>query len=133
LTSRHPGKRDGFTLIEVVAALLLFASGVLMMLSLTRALSTSMEHSALNSTITAEGQERMDSLTGLTFATLTAGTVTDTVTVRGVRFQRIQTVTACPCTGGSASPLVKRINVLIRQVTGVGPTYTSTGYISNVW
>jgi hypothetical protein len=116
-----------------VGALLLFSAGVLMMLSITRALSTSMEHSAISSMITAEGQERMDSLSGLTFATLTNGTVTDTLTVRGVRFVRTQTVTACPCTGGSGSPLVKKVSVLITQATGSGPSYTSASYISDLW
>jgi hypothetical protein len=116
-----------------VGALLMFGGGVLMMLTLTRALSTSMEHSAINSLITAEGQERMDSLTALAFSSLTAGSVTDTVTVRGVRFTRTQTIATCPCTGGSSSPIVKKVTVLIKQVSGTGPTYTSAGYVSDVW
>ena len=63
---RAPVRKGGFTLIEVVAALLTFSMGVIMMLKLTTSLSRSMEHSAVNSLITVEGQERMDSLSALT-------------------------------------------------------------------
>jgi Tfp pilus assembly protein PilV len=126
-------KRSGFTLIEVIGALLIFSTGVLMMLGLTRSLSQSMEHSALNSLITAEGQERLDSLSALTYATLTTATLSDTIVVRGVRFRRAQTVSQCPCTGGSGSPLVKRLRVVITPVLGSGPTFAGSSYISDIW
>lgn len=93
MIGRGPAKRDGFTLIEVIAALLIFSAGILMMLGVTRGLSRSMEHSALNSLLTAEGQERMDSLAALTYATLTVGTRQDTLVFRGISFRRTQIVT----------------------------------------
>jgi hypothetical protein len=116
-----------------MAAMLVFSAGLIMMLGVTRGLSQSLEHSALNSLINAEGQERMDSLTALTFATLTAGTRTDTLTYRGVRFRRAQTITACPCTGGSGSPLTKRVTVTITPLVATGPTFSTTGYVAGAW
>lgn len=133
MIARAPLRKSGFTLIEVVAALLTFSMGVIMMLRLTTALSRSMEHSAINSLITVEGQERMDSLSALAYGSLSTGTVQDTITVRGVRFRRSHTVTQCPCSGASGSPLVKKISVLVRQVSGTGPTYTSTSYVGTDW
>lgn len=127
---RDPARRAGFTLIEVIGALLMFSVGIVMMLGLTGGLSRSLEHSAINSLIAVEGQERMDSLTALTYANLTIGVRQDTLTVRGVRYQRTQTVALCP----ACSPLVKKIDVALAPVgTTPGPTYSATSYLADPW
>ena len=119
--------RDGFTLIEVIGALLIFSAGVIMMLGVTRGLSASLEHSAINSLIAAEGQERMDSLTALTYANLPVGTRQDTLTFRGIRYRRRQVVT-------QYSPLVRKVDVTLDPLSsGVGPNFSASSYLSNPW
>lgn len=127
MIGRGPAVRDGFTLIEVIGALLIFSAGVIMMLGVTRGLSDSLEHSAVNSILTAEGQERMDSLTALTYSSLPVGTRQDTLTFRGVRYRRRQVVT-------QFSPLVRKVDVTLDPLSGeAGPNYSATSYLSNVW
>lgn len=122
-----PARRAGFTLIEVMAAFLVFSAGVLMMLGVTRGLSLSLEHSAINSLITAEGQERMDSLNAVSYASLTVGSVTDTITFRGIQYRRIQSVT-------QYSPLVKRVDVTLARLDGgVGASFSASSYRGDVW
>ena len=124
---RGPAARDGFTLIEVVAALLVFSAGIIMMLGVTRGLSESLEHSAINSLISAEGQERMDSLTALAYGSLTVGTKQDTLTFRGIKYKRVQTVT-------QYSPLVKKVDVVLQMLSNEpGPSYSASSYLSDVW
>ena len=54
-------------MIEVIGALLVFSVGVIMLLQITTSLSRQLEYAALNSLITAEGQERLDSMNALAF------------------------------------------------------------------
>lgn len=123
----------GFTLIEVIGALLVFSVGVIMLLQITTSLSRQLEYAALNSLITAEGQERLDSMNALAFSFLATGTVQDTMTIRGVQYGRTQTVTPCPCTGGSPSVLTKKVYVSLVPLTGTGPSFTATGYVADLW
>lgn len=126
MTDRNPPGRGGFTLIEVMAALLVFSAGVIMMLGVTRGLSRSLEHSAINSLITAEGQERLDSLTSASYASLTPGAYTDTLSIRGIRYRRTLTVS-------QYSPLVKKVDVTVHPVSGPGPAYDASSYRSDTW
>jgi Tfp pilus assembly protein PilV len=114
-------------LIEVLAALLVFSAGLLMMLSLTRALSASLEHSAINTLVTARGQQTMDSLGAVAYSSLTVTTRTDTLSFRNVRYKRVQTVT-------QYGPLVKKIVVTLGPASGAtGPNYSATSYLAGTW
>ena len=64
----------GFTLIEVIGALVIFSAGVLMVMSLTGTLSLRMERAAIRSELAVRGQERLDSLEILDYSALTVGT-----------------------------------------------------------
>jgi prepilin-type N-terminal cleavage/methylation domain-containing protein len=119
-------QRGGFTLIEVMAALLVFSAGVLMMLGVTRALGQSLERSAINSLITADGQERMDSLMSVGFTSL-SGNYADTLTYRGVQYRLTHSVTLY-------SPLVKRILVTVEPLAGdPGPSFDVVSYLADEW
>jgi prepilin-type N-terminal cleavage/methylation domain-containing protein len=118
--------RDGFTLIEVTAALLVFSAGVLMMLGATRSLGQSLERSAINTLITADGQERMDSLVTASFTGL-SGSYADTLTYRGVQYRLTHAITVY-------SPLVKRIHVRIEPLSGgPGPSFDAVSYKADTW
>jgi Tfp pilus assembly protein PilV len=126
LTDRERSGRAGFTQIEVTAALLVFSAGVIMMLGVTRGLSRSLEHAAISSLITAEGQERLDSLTAVSYAGLALGTDTDTMRFRGVVYRRWLSVT-------QYSPLVKKVDLALEPVSGTGPAYDASTYRSEPW
>ena len=124
---RGPGPSRGFTLIEVIAALVTFSLGVIMVLQLSTALSAPMEYSARTSSIVARAQERLDSLEALPFDSLTLGTDTDTLTVRGVRY--ILTAGVTEVTG-----VLYQIDVeLAPSVTGSGSTFSATSYATAAW
>lgn len=123
---RVPASRAGFTLIEVIGALLIFSTGVIMLLRITGALSTSLEHSAINSVIAAEGQERVDSLSALGYASLATGTTTSSPTVRGIPYTQTQVIS-------QYSPLVKEVVVTLARTTGTGPTFSATFYVADPW
>jgi prepilin-type N-terminal cleavage/methylation domain-containing protein len=117
----------GFSLIEVIAALVVFSMGVLMVLSLTTALSTRMQYSAVASELAVRSQERLDSLESLPFASLTVGTKVDTITVQGVQY--VRTVVVTPVTG-----LLYELQVtLVRLDGGSGPSSTATSYAAAPW
>jgi prepilin-type N-terminal cleavage/methylation domain-containing protein len=119
------GPRRGFTLIEVIGALLIFSVGVIMVLQLTGALSRQMEYAAKSSELVVRAQERLDSLEALPFDSITVGTRQDTLTVRGIRFIRRFTVT-------SVTALLRRIDVTVTPLTaGQGPSVSSTSYATS--
>jgi hypothetical protein len=125
-TRRRP-RAGGFTLIEVIGALLVFSVGLIMLLSLTRSLAQRLEWAAVNSLIAAEGQERLDSLGALAYGSLTIGTDTDTMSFRGVSYRRQQVV-------GQYSPLVRRAAVTIQPLgTANGPEFEATIFVADPW
>ena len=123
---REPAQRAGFTLIEVIGAVLIFSVGGLMVLNITSALSNRTEFAAVSSTVNVMGQQRLDSLAVLTFNSVTVATTTDTVTIRAARYQRRLVVTLL-------SPLVKKCVFTLSPVSGSWPTFAATTYIRDVW
>jgi prepilin-type N-terminal cleavage/methylation domain-containing protein len=119
--------RAGFTLIEVIGALLVFSIGVVMLLQITTSLSARLEWAALSSLITAEGRERLDSLDALAYTSLPVGTDVDTLTFRGVTYRRTQQIT-------QFTALVRRAQVTIQPLgTANGPTFDASVFSSGTW
>ncbi len=117
----------GFTLIEVIAALVIFSLGVLMVLDLTGALSRQMRYAATTSVLVVRAQEQLDSLESLDFASLTVGTRLDTLTVEGVRYGRVVAVSV-------VTGLLYQLDVSIAPITmGEGPSYSTTSYAAAHW
>jgi prepilin-type N-terminal cleavage/methylation domain-containing protein len=110
---RTPHPKGGFTLIEVVGALLIFSVGVLMVIQ-------------VSSEIVVLTNERLDSLEAAPLASISAGTVADTVSVRGLSYERLVTVT-------SITAVLARIDVSIAPVEGAGPSHAVTSYTSAAW
>lgn len=119
--------RGGFTLIEVIAALVIFTAGVLMVLDLTGSLSRQMRYAATTSELVVRAGEQIDSMEALPFDSLTVGVRMDSLTVEGVAYGR--TVSVSVVTG-----LLYQIDVtLAPMVAGEGPTYATTSYASASW
>lgn len=92
MSVRRFSGRGGFTLIEIVVAIVMLAFGVLASASLTAALMKS-NRGVTNRTRAVEvAREKIEDLQSVNYATLASGT--DTVVVRGITFTRTWTVTA---------------------------------------
>ena len=117
---------SGFTLIEVVGALVIFSAGVLGVMRVGSALTTQLRYSGTRSEIVVLANEQADSIASMPFDSVTAGTVQDTVNVQGWVYQREVTVT-------DLTPVLARIDVTIQRMDRVGPSHTLTSYTSAVW
>jgi len=121
------GPRGGFTLIEVIAALVVFLAGVLMVLDLTGALSRQMRYAATTSQLVARAEEQIDSLEAMPFESIGVGTRLDSLTVEGVAYARTVSVSA-------VTALLYRIDVTLAPMTaGEGPSYAVTSYSAAHW
>lgn len=88
-TLPDPG-RGGFTLIEVVAALLIFAAGVLTAANLSGALADQVRNAAVRSEVVSAAQERMEQLERLPYDSLLVGvgTGTQSLDIQGLSYTR---------------------------------------------
>ena len=119
--------RAGFTLIEVIGALVVFSVGVLMVLNITGALSRQMDWAAISSELVVRTQEGLDSLEALPFASVVPGSHTETLMIRGYSYTR--TVTVTPVTG-----LMLQLDVDVSPASGgSGPSYALTSYQVAAW
>jgi len=119
------GKR-GFTLIEVVGALLVFSVGVLMVIQATSALGTQMRYAAVRSQIAVLAAERLDSLESTPLDSIVAGTSIDTLTIQGLPYARSSTVVLL-------TPVLAKVDVSVVPVGGSGPAHGLTSYVSAAW
>ena len=118
--------RDGFTLIEVMGALTVFALGVLMVLNLTGALAEQINRAGLRSQVASTLENRLDSLQLIPYDSLTIETVGDTLHLYGRVFDRSHRVL-------QASALVKEIEVTVEAQDGDGPSLTASTFVTLSW
>jgi prepilin-type N-terminal cleavage/methylation domain-containing protein len=125
--TRSPWCRDrGFTLIEVIGALVIFSVGVLMVLQVSGALGVQMRYAGVRSEIVILANERLDSLEASPLASISAGTEQDTLSVQGIDYECTVTVT-------SITAVLAKIDVSLIPIGGVGPSHALTSYASDVW
>lgn len=118
---------DGFTLIEVIGALVIFSVGVLMVVQLSGALGVRMRYAGARSELVVFANEKLDSLAAEPFTSLAPGTSLDTLVAEGTSF--LSTVTVATVT-----PVLKRIDVSLAPMGGTdGPSHSVTSYSSAVW
>lgn len=125
-TSCSPPRPGGFTLIEVIGALVIFAVGVLMVIQSSGALSTQMRHAARTSEIVVRAHEWIDSLEATPYASLAPGTVSDTVVVSGVTYRREAVLSR-------RTAVLMDITVSMVPVDGDAPSYTATSHAAADW
>ena len=116
----------GFTLIEVMGALVIFSLGVLMVLQVSGALGTQMRLAGVRSELAVLVGERLDSLSALPVGSLTPGTTVDTLTAEGLDFERTVIIT-------SVTAVLAKIDVSLLPVGGAGPSNSATAYASAPW
>lgn len=121
-----PSRVSGFTLIEVIAALVIFSVGILMVMQVGGALSTQMRYAGTRSQIVVLANAQLDSIESMPFDSLTVGTVRDTVTVQGWSYERTLVVT-------SITAVLARVEVQLARVDSLGPRHAVTSFTSAVW
>jgi Tfp pilus assembly protein PilV len=123
---RSHGTSGGFTLIEVIGAMVVFSLGVLMVMNLTGALAVQMNTSALRSLVAVTAQSRLDSLQVLDYDSLSEGTESSTMTLMGQGYTVSHTIL-------QATTMVKEVEVTVEPTDGTGPHITASGYVLRPW
>ena len=134
-TGRHkplPGHKslpvlaDGFTLIEVIGALVVFSMGVLMVMGLTGTLSVQMERAALRSELAVVGQERLDSLELVPYGGLTVGTTTSSGSIRGETYTWSVVIS-------DSTAVLRHVDVSGMPSSGSGPFFSGATFVARSW
>jgi Tfp pilus assembly protein PilV len=125
-SARAEQRRMGFTLIEVVGALVIFSVGVLMVMQVGGALTTQLRYAGARSEIAVLTSEQLDSISATPFDSISAGTTVDTVNVQGWTYQRSVIVT-------SITPVLAKIEVALAAIGSGGPSHSVTSYTSAAW
>ena len=120
------GCSHGFTLIEVVGAVLLFSVALLMVIQLSASVGEQLDRAAISVEIVSLARERMDSLESVAFDSLTVGADSDTMAVRGRSYSRAWSVSLY-------SPILKELSVSLSPVGGTGPSYSTASYKAGTW
>ena len=125
-----PPPSGGFTLIEVVGALLIFVMGVLMVLNLSSALTIQLDYSGITSEIVVVAHEQIDSLAATPFDSLEAKTEALDFTVGEGEIEYTKTVTV-----SLLNPLLYKIDVdvSLTDTLSQGPSYAVTTYSAGSW
>jgi len=118
--------RNGFTLIEVVGALVIFSMGVLVLLSLTGVLSVQLNSAGKSTSVAAVVQNRLDSLAHVPYDSLLLGSSSDTIDLLGEPFFRRHLIL-------QVTPMVREVQVTVEPVDGRGPELTTSTFVSRAW
>ena len=126
----HSPPCGGFTLIEVIAALLIFVMGVLMVLRLSAAMTNQLEFSGIVSELVVIAHEQVDSLAATPFDSLEARTVAEILKVGKQEIEYTRTVTV-----SSVNSLLYQfdVDVLLKDTLAWGPSYSVTTYSAGAW
>ena len=84
----------GFTLVEVMVALVIMAVGALAVTHLSLSVAVLMQQSSAKTELVAFAENRMETVLARPYADIDPGVEQDTVTVRGRPFVRRVTITA---------------------------------------
>jgi prepilin-type N-terminal cleavage/methylation domain-containing protein len=118
--------RSGFTLIEVMGALVVFSVAVLMATSLTTSLAARMRYSAMRSEITSHAQSGLDSIAILPYDSVDVGSVEETLVIQGSTYRKTLTVL-------QIEPRVREVQVSLAPLAPPGPQYQVVTYVVAPW
>ena len=119
-------KASGFTLIEVIGALVIFSLGVLMVIQVSGALGTQMRYAGTRSELVVHAAQLLDSVAAEPFASVAVGTSLDTLVVQGVEYE-------CTLAVAAVTPVLKRVEVSLDALDTNGPSHAVTSYVSAAW
>jgi prepilin-type N-terminal cleavage/methylation domain-containing protein len=119
-------RQGGFTLIEVLVAMVVLSVGVLSLARMTGGLAVEMRRAGAQTMVIAETQTELELTEVQDFVSVAVGTAVDTVWVQGRAYVRTVTVTA-------AGARVKRVDVVVAPAGSSGPTHSLTSYVHKAW
>lgn len=119
-------EQSGFTLIEVIAALVIFSIAVLFTTGLTTALAVQMRSAALRSDMVAAAQQRLDSISIVAYDALPVGTTIDTLQMQGRIYLSTMEVI-------QFQPRIREIRIQLAPAEMPGPEYTVHSYVVEPW
>jgi prepilin-type N-terminal cleavage/methylation domain-containing protein len=125
-TCTRSSARRGFTLIEVLGALVVFSVGVLMVTSMTSSLSERMRYASLRTAVTIVGQERLDSLALVDYDSASPGVTTGRMTVLGEAYD-------CRIAVSQDGVVTRRVRIDLDPVDGSGPTFEGVTVLGRSW
>lgn len=92
--TRDAASIGGFTLVEVMVALVILAVGALALTHLSLSIAVLMQQSTAKTELIALAENRLESVQARAYSSLVPGTEMDTVRVRGRPYVRRITITA---------------------------------------
>jgi prepilin-type N-terminal cleavage/methylation domain-containing protein len=123
---RADPERSGFTLIEVLGALVVFSLAVLMATSLTSALALQMRYSSIRSELASRAQNRLDSLAILPYDSVDVGSIADTLLIQGSAYRNTLTIL-------QLEPRVREVQVSLAPLSPPGPQFRVVTYVVAPW
>ena len=117
---------DGFTLIEVIGALVVFSMGVLMVVGMAGTLTVTMDRAATRSELAVLGQARLDSLELVDYTTLTVGTTTTYTSIRGETYAWTVIVS-------DSTAVMRHVEVTATSSSGSGPSFGGSAFVDRSW
>ena len=126
--TERPPPQGGFTLIEVIAALVVFSTAVLMATSLTTALATQTRYSSLRSEIASKAQHKLDSVAVLPYDSVTVGATVTSLAIQGTSYHDTIRVL-------QFAPRIREVQVrFVPASTSLpGPQYRVVTYLVKPW
>ena len=121
--SRTAASTGGFTLVEVMVALVILALGALALTHLSLSVAVLMRQSSAKTELIALAENRLESVQSRAYADLRPGTEQDTVRVRGVPYVRRITISA-------PNARTRLIAIDLRSSVADALTYSTLTYVS---
>lgn len=119
--------RLGFTLIEVIGALVIFAVGVLMAASLAGSLSVQVRDAAVRAEVVTAARERMEAMERLAYDSFDVGSDVEGLTIQGRDYERTTIVTAY-------GVRIRSVEVTVEPSEGsAGPSHSLLSYAYDPW
>ncbi|MBI4512564.1 MAG: prepilin-type N-terminal cleavage/methylation domain-containing protein [Gemmatimonadetes bacterium] len=118
--------RSGFTLVEVMAALIILVVGVLAIARVTGGLALELRRAGALTSVIAATQTALEAAEAKSYSALLVGSQIDTVRIEGRPY--VRTVVVSP-TGARA----KRIEVTVAPAVPPGPRHALVSYVHKRW
>lgn len=118
--------RSGFTLVEVMAALIILVVGVLAIARVTGGLALELRRAGAQTAVIAATQTALEAEEAKSFSAISLGTRTDTVRIEGRPYVRTVVVS-------QAGARVKRIDVTVAPAVPPGPRHSLISYVHKRW
>ncbi|MDT8368859.1 MAG: prepilin-type N-terminal cleavage/methylation domain-containing protein [Longimicrobiales bacterium] len=118
--------KSGFTLIEVIGALVIFTVGVLGAINLSGGLGRRIDGAALRTRVVEVAHEAVDSMRAQGYDALVPGDAGGTLEIAARSYRVDRSII-------QYSPLVRRLVVSVTPVSGSGPAHSVTSFISTDW